>query len=169
MSALSQEQDRRIREIFTNENVDWAIINDLIPRDEQESIRQSALNDMRREGLPVDYPPGEAGLWGGRSAMEIKNRLVFAVNGILEKYREQIHQAICKDFAYCKRRREKQFETEGVLLCIGVADALLTAITSFPLPVTSVSVYLVKNKILDKWCGCDQKKHSRRRTSKKIV
>jgi hypothetical protein len=128
MSALSEAQTQRINQIFANLDIEWAVINDLIPRDEQEAIKQGILDDMRRRDIAVDYPLGQEGLWEGLSAMEIKNYLLFVVNQTLEKHREQIRKVICEDFGYCKRRRQKQFEQEGVLLCIGVADALLTAL-----------------------------------------
>jgi hypothetical protein len=163
MSALSQEQIGRIKQIFHNLDPDWAIINDLVPQDEEQEISEAMLADMRKRGLPVDYPPGTAGLWGGLSAMEIKNYLVSVAAQRITRHRDQIYKVVCKDFGYCKRRREKKFESEGVTLAIGVADALLTAITSFPLPVASVSVYLVKNKILDQWCGCKETKPDAKR------
>ena len=70
----------------------------------------------------------------------------------IDKYREQIHDALCKRWEYCKKR--KALATEGFQLSVGVADALLTLATGIPLPVTALSVYLVKRGVLDQICGC---------------
>lgn len=154
MNKLSEQQAQRIKEIFSSDE-EWAIINDLVSAEERSVISEGIKDGLRREGVPIDYEPGQEGIWGGRVAMDIKSYLAATAKKRIEKYRAQICAAVCVQFQYCKRRREKQFETEGVMLALAVADSILTALTSFPLPVTSVSVYLVKTRLLDQWCQCD--------------
>ncbi|GAG22721.1 unnamed protein product, partial [marine sediment metagenome] len=38
-------------------------------------------------------------------------------------------------------------------ISLAVADALISAALELPVPVTSVSVYLVKKHMLDEFCG----------------
>jgi hypothetical protein len=154
MNTLSEEQAQRIKEIFSSDE-EWAIINDLVSPEERSVISEGVKDGLRRHGAPIDYGPSEEGIWGGRVAMDIKRYLADTAKKRLEQYRAQICGAVCVQFQYCKRRREKQFETEGVMLALAVADSILAVLTPFPLPVTSVSVYLVKTRLLDQWCQCD--------------
>ena len=163
MNALNQAQRERIHQIVSNEDFEWAIINDMFSAEERKSVETAVLEDLRREGIGVDYRHGVAGRYGAETALRVKRYFLSLVNEKLAKYQTQIHKAICKDFSYCRKRRTKEFEEEGLLLSVAVADALITFATSLPLPVTSIAVYLVKNKILDRWCDCDRKKTILRR------
>jgi hypothetical protein len=60
---------------------------------------------------------------------------------------------VCKEWNYCEKRVQLG---EGVDLAIAIGDCLTAAATQIPFPIASTAVYLVKNRILDKLCNCDQ-------------
>jgi hypothetical protein len=89
---------------------------------------------------------------GDGETHDVEESFRAAADRHIARYREQIHDALCKRWEYCKKR--KALATEGFQLSVGVADALLTIATGIPLPVTALSVYLVKRGLLDQICGC---------------
>ena len=68
--------------------------------------------------------------------------------------RTVVEDALCKNWNYCAKR--KQLGSEGFQLALAVADGLLGVVTKIPVPITALSVYLVKRKLLDNLCHCDQ-------------
>ena len=87
-------------------------------------------------------------------AVEAWKNFRMSVDGKLLGSKLAIQEAVCFPLDYCARRRAGTFEREGLQLAIAVADALVTIATQIPLPVTSVSVYLVKTQLLDRMCEC---------------
>lgn len=69
----------------------------------------------------------------------------------LEQGREEIRRIVCDEWKYCKKRQET---SEGKDLAVAVGDCLAAAASQIPLPIASLSVFLVRNKILDKLCDC---------------
>ena len=67
---------------------------------------------------------------------------------------DSIHKTLCVQWRYCERRAA--FSGEGIQLCLAVADGLLSAVTQIPIPVTALSVYLVRRGLLDAICQCSK-------------
>lgn len=74
----------------------------------------------------------------------------------LNESRDLLHQKICVEFRYCERRKEGAFEGDEATIAIGVAESLISAAADLGgVPVASLSVYLIKRRILDEFCDCD--------------
>ena len=69
-------------------------------------------------------------------------------------YSDPIRQTLCVQWGYCGRR--DAFRGEGFQLCLAVADGLLAAVTQIPMPITVLSVYLVRRGLLDTICQCSK-------------
>lgn len=111
------------------------------------------LAQMEREGKTLH--PHVANRWGGEFAIRLKQYLSGSILDYLSAFEGTVTNAICTKFDYCKRRKDGTLESEEITIGIAVADALLSAATSFPIPVTMVSAYIVKKGILDRWCKCN--------------
>ncbi len=72
---------------------------------------------------------------------------------VLETESDRLKKLICKDWGYCERRKETG---EGLNLAIAVGDCLAAAATLLPIPIASLAVYLVRNRLLDKMCECGE-------------
>ena len=69
------------------------------------------------------------------------------------QYRQVLHETLCVEWDWCKKRSD--YSGEGSTLVIAVADCLLTAVSALPLPLTAIATYLVKHRVLDELCECD--------------
>ena len=72
---------------------------------------------------------------------------------LLRNFADGLERSICDEMDYCEKK--KILAKEGPVLAITVADALLSASIQIPLPITAVSVYLVKAGVLDRLCECE--------------
>lgn len=59
---------------------------------------------------------------------------------------------MCEELRYCEFK-VRHAETANLLKA--VFDALVSAVTQFPVPVATVSVYCLQSLMLDKICKCD--------------
>ena len=160
MSTLSESQIKEIREYWDNESsLNNAIIK-LLPGDEQRKASEAAIDVLVLDGKVSEHEVEEwkqhkyAARWGGEHANLWMRMLLDRSERVLEQWKDQIYDAVCVKFQYCKRRKDGAFQKEGLLLAIAVADSLLSASLMLPIPLTSVAVYIVKHHILDKWCRC---------------
>lgn len=97
----------------------------------------------------------EDSIYGGEYATEYLKLLRQEIESLIISEIELLKFAICEKYRYCEKRKSGVFQNEDYSLAFGVADALMTHLTSFPLPIASVSAYLVKKGLLDGWCKCD--------------
>ncbi len=72
----------------------------------------------------------------------------------LSAHFNQIKEIVCVDFKYCERRSSGQLESEGVMLAVSIAELLGSKLSGTTIPIVALSVYLVKKRVLDRWCGC---------------
>lgn len=61
---------------------------------------------------------------------------------------KDITEAVC--IKYCEKRND-----EGLQVAVTIADALVSLYVEWPLPISYISVFLVKKGLLDKWCKCE--------------
>jgi hypothetical protein len=125
------------------------------PVEYKREVHQQVLGYMALEGKTLNPDPLVANYYGGELAMRVREILTDWASATVAESRAKVHRAVCVQFRYCARRKAKEFEAEGLTLAIAIADALLLAAVPMVLPVTAVSVYLLKSGILDKWCDCD--------------
>jgi hypothetical protein len=69
-------------------------------------------------------------------------------------FSDPIRQALCVQWGYCEKRTK--FGGETFQLCLAVADGLLGFATQIPVPMTALSVYLVRRGLLDIICKCSK-------------
>jgi hypothetical protein len=72
-----------------------------------------------------------------------------------EKLAKKFRKLLCQDLRYCERSK-----SEGLALAISIADSLVM-LTVIPVPVTAISVYLVRRGILDRVCKCAKRKRTK--------
>lgn len=158
-TRLSSSQQKEIRREWNLSEDDFNNLIENTMRSREALLREvdeAVRSELEFEGKPAP-PPYSAGLFGLEYMRRLRAALIRRFEGELYRHQSAIYKAVCVDFRYCDRRRKAEFESEGYSVALGVADALLTAGTGIPLPVTTVSVYLVKKMLLDRWCGCGQK------------
>jgi hypothetical protein len=80
-----------------------------------------------------------------------------AATNLAERIAKRFKKVLCHDLRYCERSK-----SEGLALAISVADSLVMVGTMLPVPVTAISVYLVRRGILDRVCKCGKKKKKTR-------
>ncbi len=117
--------------------------------------QQSGMSIEEAEKIFKGLRP-ERSMWGGKYAKQYKEVCLNYVASRLEKYRSEIYKVVCADFDYCNKRKLKKFLSEEYQLGIAIAEALLVATTQLPFPIATTTIYLVKHKILDKWCNCNK-------------
>jgi len=63
-----------------------------------------------------------------------------------------MHDLTCVEWKYCER---KEFlKSESFQLSVAISDGLLSLSTGLPIPLTAISVFLVKKGLLEKLCDC---------------
>ncbi len=147
-NQLNQGQTEEIRKYLSLEVVTLEqVLHDSIPNNVKENIAE-------RLGVSPDGGQGREHeeMWGVDDYTKLKQELTKYVNGLLTECKDVVYQRICVDISYCDRRKKGRLEQTDV--AIAVADALITASTGLPFPVTLVSAYLIKSRLLDQWCNC---------------
>lgn len=120
--------------------------------------RAAAPEGSAMKAIPLI--PKWRGLWlrlfGWIWTVEQRRRFAFKplLKGAIKEYRSQTHSAVCVEFKYCEKRKQQEFREAGHTLAIAIADCLQTAAPGIPLPVTWLSVYLLKTQMLDRLCKC---------------
>lgn len=155
-SRVNDAQRRQIERYWNDNNLEDRLARS-VPRDVRQELFREAIDQMAVEGKYLHADPGVRNLYGTEAAARAKAMSLGWINQKLLEHRDLIHHAACVEFEYCEKRRRGDLEKEGYTLSLAVADALLTFATGFPLPVTLISVYLVKNHILDDWCDCPER------------
>ena len=133
MSKLTEEQIGELEHLWRNENL--AVFGVISPE---------VRDDIGRR-----FPPSDRGHEPGM-AQAIED----AAEARVMRYSDPIRQTLCIEWDYCEKRLA--FSGEGFQLTLAVADALLALVTLIPIPVTSLSVYLVRRGVLDKICRCQE-------------
>jgi hypothetical protein len=159
---LSQSQLEEVKQTWESfDGLFEETVAGAIPARRKLEIEEQVRADMKMEGLGAPgprYGPEDFSLAIGRSdgifAHRVYSRLAAEFSQSVAFYSAPIKEAVCVKFAYCRKRRSGELQGEGWTIAAGVSDALLTYLTSFPLPATTVGVYLVKKGILDELCGC---------------
>ena len=126
-------------------------LEDLIVTESTKQKIKSDLNDaMMGRGPGQGYPIPDEETWVKFYRNSIKVHAPVIANEIAQK----AHKVICEDLKYCEKR--ENLKDEGATLAIAVADGLLMAAIALPVPLTAISVYLVKKGILDNICDCEK-------------
>lgn len=136
MSNLTKEQIIELERLWNNSD---NITSTLVSADDLARIGQRFKPSLEKMGY---HKPGM------REAIEK------AAEQRVMSFAEKIREIVCLQWGYCGRR--DAFRGEGFQLCLAVADALLGAVTHIPVPMTVLSVYLVRRGLLDKICRCPQ-------------
>ena len=95
-------------------------------------------------------------VWGGKTGAEWLRLCRDKTYQKLLESKETIVKVCCSDLEYCKRKKAETFSGEGHTIVIVICDGLASAAIGFPAPITMVTSYLIRNKILDSWCGCNR-------------
>lgn len=158
MTHLSEEDRTQIEELFglDSSSLDWKLTK-ILNRETRENIESVIREAMAKDGkdLPGPFDRYES-RYGGEFAIRVRDSLMSIVAAEVNSLHDSLYETVCVGWNYCAKRKEKKFQTEEVTLSIAIADILLSAATQIPLPVTLISVYLVKRGVLDKWCKCGQ-------------
>ncbi|HEX8131058.1 MAG TPA: hypothetical protein VF527_18295 [Pyrinomonadaceae bacterium] len=151
---LTQEQIEEIRRSWKDiSEAEWEMVH-RVPWEIKKSLDNQVVAQMAHEGKALhDFGRN---LYGAEAARRYKDRVLSWIVGELDQYHDQIHSIVCTKSDYCNKRKQKKFEEEGYVIAIAVADALMTVVTGLPVPITLISVYIVKRGILDKWCKCSE-------------
>jgi hypothetical protein len=154
MPHINEAQRREIQRLLALDAVEldrnMALSVDSETRKRVEANVKRLMYEQERKIIEDDV----MNLWGAEFFNLVREQLVSHFRAKVATFHDIIHKAVCIDFGYCDRRRKSDLGLEEYALVLAVADALATAKTGIPLPITTVSVYLVKRQILDKWCCC---------------
>lgn len=166
MTKIRKSDEEKIIKYWNDEDdseLTWDLIK-CLPPDARKDIDNRAIRDLAferqvseeqmREDLG-ESKLGYASIWGGKLGKLFMQYALDEINRRLEEYKDKLYKKICEEFQYCKKRKEKKFQNEGYLLAVLIADSMLSIAVHFPFPVTATAVYIIKHKILDKWCQCD--------------
>jgi hypothetical protein len=154
---LSSEQISTIRTLMQSEyDLKWELVQ-FIPYERRHQLDDEVAEEMKAEGKEIagrklgDKDFGVANLWGGEFARRSLDRMMWEVpvylSELIETYKGHIHDALCVTFRYCQRRDDPEF-SDRVTLATAVGVALFPAWTGIPIPITTISVYLVKYDVL---------------------
>jgi hypothetical protein len=167
---LTKKQIAEIREYWGSDDRETLRdpIFQLIPAQEREQLARQAdeavaqarnisNEDFQRQLGHEGKTPKSHSIWGGRAAKETLKNYKMAVESKIANFQNQITELVCIKFDYCAKRKRGDFESEEVQLAIAIAELLLTLAAITPVPITMLSVYLVKNGVLDRWCKCNLK------------
>ncbi|MFY9622415.1 MAG: hypothetical protein WAM70_16540 [Pyrinomonadaceae bacterium] len=135
MSKLAKEQIRELEHLWRNETLAVSKV-----------VSPDVLEDIGRR-----FPPSDRGHEPG-----LAQAVEDAAEARVMRYSDPIRQRLCIEWDYCEKR--SAFRGEGFQLTLAVADALLAFVTLIPIPVTSLSVYLVRRGVLDKICQCQEQR-----------
>ncbi len=145
---LKKKQLMELEELWGDPSaLENALVN-AIPADEQKRISALVLKRFE-ERTP---PPGartSARAWGESYGLAVRDALLRWTASQVRRFKKEIYELVCVDLAYCQKR-----DSDGLDLAVAVADSLVSIASQMPLPVTAVSVYLIKKRVLDKWCDC---------------
>lgn len=75
---------------------------------------------------------------------------------IIENNKEKIADSICEKFEFCKKYKSGNLNSDGLMLSITIADGLFSFSTGLPIPISLLSYYLVKNKLIFNLCECQK-------------
>jgi hypothetical protein len=150
--ALAPEQIAQIKREFSGEISVFAIARGVLRDREYAAIEAGIRTAMQSEGKVLDERPGVANLWGGEFADRVREALKVELAGRMTAMKATIVTAACPNF--CKLKRDGTLDSEGWTVAIAIADALASVATGIPLPLTTISVYIVKSRMLNVWCDC---------------
>ena len=171
MEQLKDEEKLQIQNYLDNKNesnLGYDLFVHLPPevqkRCHNQSIQLVAIDngvsvDEMREALgivstgEVEYYEYDS-IYGGKKAQYYYELCIAEVNRVLAESKAKICDIVCNEYKYCEKRKKKEFANEHYQITIGIAEALMVLASQIPLPIIAVAVYLVKNKVLDKWCDC---------------
>lgn len=152
----------RIFEEQSAEDAHWKLRNNLLSPQNLRYLEDVSIYNLSNYfGAPpqedlrkiLDDPRAHS-IWGGKYALELKSLVRMQIDAILEEAKSVIHSKICDDFDYCGKRDRGELESEKSNLILAVAETLLTIFVGIPL-IATITVYLIKNHVLDDWCGCE--------------
>ena len=95
-----------------------------------------------------------ASIFGGEVAGYYFEMLRDTVKSMIADEKELLQIAICTNFNYCQKKRDGLFDGEEYSLSLAIADSLIAFAANFPFPVTSITAYLLKTRLLNDWCSC---------------
>jgi len=81
--------------------------------------------------------------------VEIEER----VRSFLASADTRLRLLLCEELEYCARRHVLDEDAFELAVCL--ADAFMTTALPLPIPATHLGVYLMKNHVLDPFCGCE--------------
>lgn len=67
-----------------------------------------------------------------------------------------LRKTVCEDLGYCNLIRNGVFESDGWATALAISDSLAMYLTGLPVPVVVLSVYVVKRRMLDRICKCEE-------------
>lgn len=97
---------------------------------------------------------GSASIWGGKAGTEWRRIASNMLRQSIDSFKDEIVNVCCKKLDYCGKKQSGFFGGDEYNIAIVICDGLASAAIGFPAPITMVTSYLVRNKILDAWCGC---------------
>jgi hypothetical protein len=153
MSTSSSADRRMLKRQLSSASLDELKIARAIFSDaEMDAIKRQVIDQMAREGKLL-HDGHVANRFGGEYAMRVASNVSDKVASYVEQFHETVSTAVC--LKYCQLKKKGTLESEGFTVAVAVADALLTVTTSFPVPATMVTTYIIKKGILNRWCTCD--------------
>ena len=132
--------------------------------EDPDSLHSLLIPESDRKGLMFNIPgvlfglafePSERSIPIDMEQKFTANFFRVRAESIVSDISERLRSIICDDLNYCELR--KKLKSEGAALAIAVADGLISSTLMIPIPITALSVYLIKKGILDQLCQCDKK------------
>ncbi len=75
----------------------------------------------------------------------------------VETNKEILHRRVCVDFDYCNRKAKYDDKNQNIVLYSLIADVICGILTTFPVvSAATLTTLLIKTKVFDKLCACDQ-------------
>lgn len=106
---------------------------------------------LYRDTDGIDFPDFRESMWGGEFAQQLSALLAVAASSQLHVGIIAIAPVVCPSYCAFKRRFS---EADEINVAITVADALLMARFNTPVPIGTISYYIVRRRMLDPMCGC---------------
>ena len=75
-----------------------------------------------------------------------------ARESVIQEMNRFFQEHICVKWQYCEKR--KVIAGDGFNLAVAIVDGLISMGIQCPVPLTAAVVYLVRNQMLDRLCGC---------------
>ena len=76
------------------------------------------------------------------------------LRSLIKEYSNQIQGVICVEFKYCEKRNRQEYREAGYKLATEIAERLQGAGLGISLPMTWLSVYLLRTAMLNRVCKC---------------